>query len=304
MKLLVMPSKQSNLDCYKDCDGFIVGLKDYCWFMPYELSIDELSSFVSKIKKDNKEIYISLNKLMYNKDISLLEEYLLIIDKLNIDGIMFEDLAVPRISKSLNIKTPLIWSSIHLFTNYFTANYWVSKGVNKGLLSTEINLNDIKEIHNNTKMSLMMYGYGYIPMFISARSLLSSYFNYIKKDKDSDKYYMYEKITKNSHLTYEHNDETVILSSHILNTIKELPILNKTIDYLILSSLNIEEDKFINIYNNYIKALNDIDNLDYYEELVNNEYPNNTDKGFLYKETIYRLKNTDKDVDNRVKNNE
>ncbi|MDD3304523.1 MAG: U32 family peptidase [Bacilli bacterium] len=293
MKTLVMPNNLSDIDKYKDNDGFIIGVKDLSWFIPLELSIVEVKDISPKIKEKGKELFVSLNKIIYNQDIPLLKEYLLILDDLGLSGIMYDDIAVFNIAKNMSLKTPLVWFGTHAFTNYHTANYWYNKGVKYGVVGTEITLDKIKEISNNTEMSLMMYGYGYLPMFVSSRPLISSYFKHIGGTKEDKVYHMYEEARKMSYPTYEDSKGTVILSAEIINTINELPIINKTIDYLILSSLNIPSDKFLKVYNNYIEAINNLEDkekLNTISKSVANNSPAKTDKGFLYKETIYRVK--------------
>jgi putative protease len=289
-----MPNDLTNIDNFSESDGFIIGIKGFSWFIPYEITVDELKDIVPKVKEKNKKIFISLNKLMYNQDIPLLKEYLLVIDKFNIDGIIYDDLSILKISKELGINTPLVWFGIHSFTNHFTANYWYTKGVKTGILSTEITLDHIKEIRSNTDMRMMMYGYGYLPMFVSSRPLISSYFKYIKKDKKNITYNMYEEQRKLSYPTYEKENGTIILSSDIINTIDELPELNNTIDYLILSSLNIPSNSFNKIYSHYIESLSYLDNKTILKSISNKvkeDSTSRTDKGFLYKETVYRVKN-------------
>lgn len=289
-----MPSNKSQINKLNDVDGFIIGIDNFSWYVPLTVKIDELEELVSEIKKKEKKIFISLNKLMYNEDIPLLKEYLLVIDKLNVDGIMFDDLAIYRLSKSMALKTPLIWFSAHLFTNYRTANYWSKKGVKGGVLSLEMPIDHIETISDNTDMKLMMYGYGYLPMFVSSRSLISSYFKYLGKEKEQKLYHMYEESHDSSYPTYEMNEGSIILSSEILNIINELPLLDKRVEYIILSGLNIPDDSFINICGYYIEALNNINNkskLNELNNLVTAHSPARTDKGFLYKETIYRVKN-------------
>ncbi|MFA5408973.1 MAG: U32 family peptidase [Bacilli bacterium] len=294
MKILVMPNQLSQIDKLGDSAGFIVGIKDFSWYNPLELTIDELKDLVPKVKASRKEIFVSLNRLMYNQDIPLLKEYLLVMDEIGVSGIIYDDLSIYNLSKALNLKTPLIWFGIHLLTNQYTADYWYNKGVQYGIVSTEITLDHICDISANSKMLLMMYGYGYLPIFVSSRPLLSSYFEHINATREDKTYYMYEKTTQKLYPTYEDEHGTIILSSNIINTINELPILNDTVDYLILNSCNIPDDDFENIYNNYIKALEYIDNqdeLDQIESTVSESSPANTDKGFLYKETVYRVKN-------------
>jgi putative protease len=288
-----MPNKLSEIEKFKNSDGFIVGIKDFSWFVPLELTIKELKSLVTEIKKDDKKIFVSINKLMYNQDIPLLKEYLLVMEQLDIDGIMYDDLAVFNLSKSLSLTKPLIWFGTHSFTNYYTANYWYNKGIKGGVLSTEITLDHIKEIREHTKMPLMMYGYGYLPMFVSARHLLSSYFENINNHKEDKVYHMYEEGRKLSYPTYEGDNGTIILSADIINTISELPIIRECVDYLILSSLNIPSDNFYNVYEHYIRALTNPDQKEILSEVNNmvmKNSPSKTDKGFLYKETVYKVK--------------
>lgn len=294
MKILVMPSKLSVIKDFKDSEGFIIGIKGYSWFIPLELGIDKLESLTKKIKKAHKKIFICINKLIYNQDIPLLKEYLLHIEKIGIDGLLYDDIAVIQLAKSLKLKTPLIWFGMHNLTNYYTANYWYNKGIKTGLLSTEITLNDINNIYNNTDMSLMMYGYGYLPMFVSSRPLISSYFKHIKAHIKNKVYYMFEGSQKRLYPTYQRDNGTFILSSEIINTIDELPSINETIEYLILSSLNINDNKFKKIYKNYVKGLKNINNreeLSKINDSVIKKSPALTSKGFLYKETVYRVKN-------------
>jgi putative protease len=289
-----MPNELSDIDKYNESFGFILGLKDFCWFMPLSVTIDELKTIVPMIKQKRKAIFISLNRLMYNKDIPLLKEYLLVIDKIGVDGILYDDIAIFNLSISLNIKTPLIWYGIHSFTNNYTSNYWYKKGIKYGVLSTEITLDHIKEISEKSNMSLMMYGYGYLPMFVSSRPLLSSYFKYINGEKNNITYHMYEGERRLSYPTYETDNGTIILSANIINTILELPILNNTVEYLILSSLNIPTEYFDKVYYYYVEALLHLDNIELLKtisEKVDKDSIVKTDKGFLYKETVYRVKN-------------
>lgn len=293
MKTLIMPTKLSEIDNFKDSAGFIIGIKNLSWFVPLEVTMDDLNNLVSRVKKNGKAIFISLNKLMYNQDIPLLKEYLLIMEKLDIDGIMYDDVAIYNLARSLCLKTPLVWFGTHSFTNYHTANYWYDRNVKYGVVSTEITLDHIKEISRNSNMSLMMYGYGFLPMFVSSRPLLSSYFRHINGHKEDKIYHMYEEARKMSYPTYESDSGTVILSSEIINSINELPIINESVEYLILSSLNIPSDIFQNIYESYTMAIANIDNKDILNDInsrVISESPAKTDKGFLYKETVYRVK--------------
>ena len=113
MKILIAPSEYQDIIEYNDCNGVIVGLKKFSVFIPLELTIDEIKKMTSRLKQEGKEIFVSVNKMMYNEDIPLLKEYLLILDSINVTGIIYDDLAVLNIVKNLKLNIPLVWFGIH-----------------------------------------------------------------------------------------------------------------------------------------------------------------------------------------------
>ncbi|MDD3048822.1 MAG: U32 family peptidase [Bacilli bacterium] len=290
-KILVSPSTVDSIDKLINIgvDGFILGIKDYSIFTEAIFTIDDLKILIPKIKTSNKEIFILINKIIYNKDIPLLKEYLLILDDLNVNGVIYDDVSVVNLKQDLGLKLDLVWGQTHLPTNHNTCDYWLNHGVNYALLSNEITLDEIIEINYNTKIKLMVNIYGYLPMFESSRKLVSNYFDYIKKDNKDKNYYLYEKERNSLYPIYEDINGTYILSPKILNGLEELPKLkDNNIDYVILNSLLINPDNFLKIVSYYINFTNNIEKLSNEVDVLSN---NNTDKGFFYKETIYRVKN-------------
>ncbi len=116
-------------------------------------------------------------------------------------------------------------------------------------------------------------------MFESSRELLTNYFLHINKIKQDDLYYLYEKERDKYYPIYEKNDNTYILED-IIDGIEEIEVLKKNgIDYIILNGLLHDSNNFLKIVNSYIEALN------------GNITRESNSKGFLYKETIYKVKN-------------
>ena len=71
------------------------------------------------------------------------------LDKMNITGVFFYDLAVLELKRELNLNIDLVWNQTHMVNNYKTCNYYYSKGVKYALLGKEITLDEILEIINN-----------------------------------------------------------------------------------------------------------------------------------------------------------
>jgi len=271
-KLLVLPNNKNIEEIIDKVDGFLFGIKGYSVNVPCVLELEELKEINDIVNKHNKELFISLNKNMINGDIDKLKEILLFLDKLNIKGIFYADTCFINLKKDLNIKTDLVWSNEHLITNYSTINFWNKFGVNYAYLSGEITLNEINEIRKNTNVKLIMPIFGYLPMFISFRHGVE---NYLKTFdiKDNSKINYIEKENK-IYPIIDNELGTEVYSSEILDGFEEYK--NLDIDYVTLNEFNIDRETFIKV-------------LDRYNNKESN-YELNTDKGFLYKSTIYKIK--------------
>ena len=276
MKILVEPlsiEHMNNLE-KKDIGGFIIGINKFSIFQSLKVDVDEINDI-----KTNKELYIFINKPIHNNELDELKKILVKISKLNVSGVLFEDISIYKINKDLNLNLNLIWASNHLPTNSVTCNYWNKKGCSGALLSTELMYTDFIDIKKNTNMNIFTYLYGYVPIFESSRTLISNYLEHIKKESNSNKYFIHEKISDKYYPIYEEYNNTFI-TEDILNGINVVNELNKNkIDYIILNSLMHTEFEFNKVVDEYIEAVNGkvFDKKDVFT-------------GFLFKESIFKVK--------------
>lgn len=280
MKIMVMPkSKEELLSVMDYSDAFILGLKDLSINMPNYFTMDEIKEIISLT---DAEIFVSLNKNMHNDDLEALKEAMFELDKLNIAGIMYYDIAVVNLKIENNLKTPLVWGQEHMTTNYITSNYWFDFGASYTLLSSEITIEEVNEIKNNAKASLILTVFGYLPMFVSKRHLVKNYLKTFNLTDDSKINYI-EKLD-NKYPIIDDESGTIAYSSHILNGIGEIPNLH--VDYVLLNSFNIDSIVFKEVVEMASLVTND-NALEYTDKI---DQMLNTDRGFLYKETIYKVK--------------
>lgn len=285
-KLLVIPSSLEQIDKISNlADGFILCIEHLSINGNFYISINKLEQIVTKIKQYNKEVFVSINKNMFNDDLDYLENSLLKIDKMNIDGILYYDLSVLSLVKKLNLNLNLIWSQEHLTTNYLTCNYYEKQGVKGVYLSSEITLEEILKINKNTNLKTIVPIFGYLPMFNSKRHIVKNYLSHFNL-KDESKINYIEK-ENNNYPIIDNNLGTTVYDSHILNGINEYLILKKNnIDYVTLNSFNIDDEQF----NEVLEMFNNVnsENKEDFDKKINEMF--NADKGFLYKETIYKVK--------------
>jgi putative protease len=283
MKLLIMPrSIDQAVSLIEHIDGMIVGLKNMSVNMPSYYSYDEIVRFVNIAKKFNKEIFVSLNKNMFNEDLKYLKETLIKLDDLKLNGILYYDISIVNIKKEEKLVTPLVWNQEHLTTNYLTSNFWYEHGAKYTMLSSEITLDEVKEIEKEAKAKLMLPVFGYLPMFVSRRHLVKNYLETFNLEDNSKINYI-EKEGK-IYPIIDNEEGTIAYSSKCLNGILET--LKLDIDYIVLNSFNINDKVFRDVVFMY-SVVNDTNALEFKEKI---EEMLDTDLGFLYKETVYKVK--------------
>ena len=283
MKLLIMPKSIDQIESLiEDIDGVIVGIKDLSINQPAYFTLDEIKKINEIIKNNGKEIFVSLNKNMFNKDLEILEYTLLQLDNLKLNGILYYDIAIVNFKKNLKLVTPLVWNQEHLTTNYLTSNFWYEYGAKYTMISSEITLDEINEIALNANAKTMVPIFGYLPMFVSRRHLVKNYLDTFKIKDDSNINYI-EKENK-TYAIIDSNDGTIAYSNKCLNGINETLKLN--VDYIVLNSFNINNATFKRVVSMY-NIVNESNVQEFKEEI---DKMLDTDTGFLYKETVYEVK--------------
>ncbi len=284
-KIITLPSDFNEIEKTKDLvDGYIIGIENMCVNTNLCISIDDLDILK---KYTSKDIFISINKNMHNSDLDKIKEILIELNNYNIKGVLYYDVSVLSIYKSLNLNYDLVWAAEHLTTNYNTINYWNDFGVNYTYLSSDITEEEIITISKKSKSKLMVTLFGYLPMFVSKRHIVKNYLEYFKLEDNSKINYM-----KKEGKTYpivDNDIATQVYSDSILNGIKSY--ININVDYVILNGFDIDLDKFIEVIKLF-KSVNKNNVLEYYNK-INNMFVN-TSLGFLNTKTIYKVKKNDK----------
>lgn len=280
-KIIVMPSsKEEILDLIDSVDGFIIGLKDMSINMPTYFNLFEIKEINDILKEKNKELFVSLNRNMHNNDLDYLKEVLTEFENIKIDGIFYYDVSLINIKQEMNLRLNLVFSEEHSVTNYATINYWNMMGAEYAYLSNEITLEEIIDIKRNSNSKLFVQVFGYVPIFASERKLITNYLRQFNLESNGNKYYIEKENKKYRILENKYNTE--VYSNYVLNAIDEIEKLKEEdIEYLVFNSFDIDKD----IFKHIVENINDINSTEVDKML------DNTDKGFLYKETIYKVKN-------------
>ena len=284
MKILVGLNKKDISDYLNYTNSFIIGLKDFS-INYQEYTIDEIKKL--KEKYPNIELFISLNKNIFNSDLNNLEDVLIKLNEIDIKGVLFYDLSVLSLVKKNNLNISLVWAQEHMTTNYNTCNYYYNKGVSYAYLSSEITTDEIKEIKDKTDIKLIGFFFGYPDVSFSKRKLLTNYFLYNNLDKKSDWYTISS--NDNKYFIKENSLGTRILYGKVMNGIKPFYELLNIVSYGILNEELMDHDTFIKA----LSVFKDLQDNNITVDIANNriiELVDSDDTVFYYKKTIYKVK--------------
>lgn len=277
--ILIMPNNleqiKENIDLY---DGVILSIEGFSVNTIYTITIEDLKNIIPLLT--NKEIFISLNKNIENNEINELEKILFELNDYKVKGVLYSDPAIITYKSKLNYD--LVWAQEHLTTNYETINYWHQFGASYTYLSSDITKGETIDIINNTDSKIMVNLFGYLPIFVSKRHIVLNYLEHFNI-KDNSKIYYIEKENK----TYPIVDSnyTCVFSNNIFNGIKEF--FNIKADYYVCNGFLIENDKFKKV----LEIISNISlkNVEVCYSKVNDLFEN-IDNGFLYQETVSKVK--------------
>ena len=281
MKLLIEAKDKDNL-LLDEVDGVILPLEDYSVGSHIYYSLDEIKDIR---KKSKSLVFVKMDKNFRNDEIDKLEEVLKELDKLEIDGIFFYDLAILEIKKELKLDLDLIWSQTHMVNNYKTCNYYYDKGCKCALLGKEITLEEIDEIINKSNILCMVEVVSLPSVAFSKRKLVSNYYKNISKDVVNP-LVVKEKVSEDDYEFFENKDGTSIFLNKVMNgccVIKNL--YENDCPFIIMRGYGI--DSFNELVIDTMKYISDgcvdINYVDRWKIL--GDYDN-----FFYKKTIYRVK--------------
>lgn len=123
VELVLIPNSVDEISFYQEEGSkyFILGLENYCINYP-SVSLEKIKELSSKYS-----LFISINKNIFNSELSDLKEKLLELSHLSIMGILFYDLGVLNIVRENNIPVDLVWHQTHMVTNYNTCNFYYER---------------------------------------------------------------------------------------------------------------------------------------------------------------------------------
>jgi len=146
-------------------------------------TIEEMKEGTKFAHDRNKKVYLTLNIIPHNEDISELDHYLSLLKDVPFDAIILSDPGTLMYVKEHLPKMEIHLSTQANNTNYMSSRFWAMQGIKRIVLARELSVQEIKEIIKNTKdidIEYEVFIHGAMCIAYSGRCLLSNYM--IKRD--------------------------------------------------------------------------------------------------------------------------
>lgn len=200
-------------------------------------TLEQMKEGIDFAHSQGKKVYVTVNIIPHNEDITDLPQYIKDIDRLGADAVILSDLGVFAIVKEVAPNMEIHISTQANNTNWRSAEFWYKLGAKRIVLARELSLKEISEIREKLPpdLELEAFVHGAMCISYSGRCLLSNYM--INRDANKGecahpcrwKYFLMEEKRPGEYMpVYEDERGTYIYNSKDLCMIRHIPELVKS----------------------------------------------------------------------------
>ena len=137
-------------------------------------TLDDIKEGVEFAHSFNKKVYVTVNIVLHNEELQELDNYLIELEKCNVDAIIVSDpIVIREAKKHTNLE-------IHLSTQASTINseackFWKDQGVTRIVLGRECSKEEIESIRNNVDIEIETFIHGAMCAGYSGRCVMSNF---------------------------------------------------------------------------------------------------------------------------------
>ncbi len=137
-------------------------------------SLEELREASNYAHRLGKKIYVTVNIVFHDENLSGLEEYLKYLDSIKIDGIIASDIVVIKMCQNLNLDLSVCLSTQASTLNSRAVKFWQKLGVTRVVLAREASRQDLINIAK-TGIEIETFIHGAMCTSFSGKCVLSNY---------------------------------------------------------------------------------------------------------------------------------
>ncbi len=141
----------------------------------HNFSLEDMQKAVEFAHNINKKIYVTVNIIFHNEDLSGLKEYLIKLNEIGIDAVIASDIVVINLINELKLNYEIHVSTQASVLNYEAVNFWKRMNVKRVVLARESSKDNIERIKNETGIDIECFIHGAMCTSISGKCVLSNY---------------------------------------------------------------------------------------------------------------------------------
>lgn len=138
-------------------------------------TIEELEECVKIAHILGRQVFVTVNILIADVELAELRNYIRELDRINVDAVIVQDLAVAKIVRETSAKLAIHASTQMTATNLATVNYLYEMGFTRVVLARELSLVEIEYICQNTPAEIEVFIHGALCVGYSGQCLMSSF---------------------------------------------------------------------------------------------------------------------------------
>ena len=139
----------------------------------YNLSNEEIEKAIAIAHSLNKKVYVTVNNLFSQQDLKDAKEYLTFLDSVQPDALIIQDFSILEFINNLNLNLTLHSSVMMNVHNLETITALRECGITRVVASRDMDLQTIKNLHNQTDMEFEYFAHGDMCITHGAQCLYS-----------------------------------------------------------------------------------------------------------------------------------
>lgn len=254
----------------KNIDAIIIGNNEFSLRNSFSFSKKEIMTII-KGRKHTK-VFLKFNAIFFESQLKNITEELISISKMDIDGIIFQDLAVAQINEELNLNLKLRYNPETLITSHYQFDFYKEVNFSCVTLARELMMFEIEEILENKILGLELETQGHGLLFImhSRWNLISNFEDHYNFSFSSKNIIIKEELRKIPNILFEDKHGTHMMSGYEMYSI-DLFEKFKKLDWLRIDTLNLNKEYVYYITDLYINGLKSFkENIENYNKITSN----------------------------------
>lgn len=260
MEIVVKVNKFEDIEKLNNASSYLLANKNFSYRFDESFSLSKIKLVKKYCIKNNKKVYVLINKIFKDEDLASLKEFMEKLLKINVDGFYFTDFAVFMIAKELNATDKCYFYHETFLRNTYDILTYQEYGIKNIICSKDMNINDIKNLPVNKKDTYGILCFGYFPLYESQRKILTNYANINKLDKElvkSNNLFLKEATRDSFNRVIEQNGTSSIFNSEVLSYLPFMKKLNENINIFIIDGLFFNVDYLYKVIDLFKKAINE-----------------------------------------------